>query len=83
MIETYDHKRWSPVSGFRILKTQFRAGFLVYFVIPFAMLSYELIFLVHPAPFEAMLIVVLILYIIYEIINLVTYKPLQLFSLPE
>ncbi len=85
LIEKHDSFRWSAISLPRIIWGQLKAGFLVILIAPIAALFYELIFVIPTVSstiivgfkIEYILMFLLVLYIFYEIVLLLSNVELK------
>ncbi|MHA2405186.1 MAG: hypothetical protein ACXADB_05000 [Candidatus Hermodarchaeia archaeon] len=87
LIQIFDHECWSPDPLRRVLWTQLKAGFIVLFLGPVVVLIYEMInlivqFLTLLIPLDTLLmscaiLVFLLVYLLYELISIRRYQPLQ------
>lgn len=84
LIRTHGQLRWSSVSRWKVARTQMKAGFLLLFIAPIAVLIYEMTRYVSglgevqfwPLPYEWSIIIVLSVYMIYEFAIFFAYTPL-------
>jgi hypothetical protein len=87
LIQIFDHECWSPDPLRRVLWTQLKAGFLVLFLAPVVVLVYEIINLLvqfftllislETLLFGYAILAFLLVYLIYELVSIRRYQPLQ------